>query len=251
MLGPQSRVGVYGLGRFGAFWAALLARRFSVMAYNRSDRPVPEGVRRVGLEELGQADCLWICSAISSLPEILPELAPHLAPGTVVADTCSVKVWPARWMQELLPPGQPLLATHPMFGPDSAKEGTAGLPMVLYPLQNSEGPAVFWTRSFREDYGLKVLSLSPEEHDRAAADTQGLTHLIGRLLDRLGAVPHPIGTRGYRALLDIKQYTGNDPWQLFLDLQRYNPYTPDMRRRLDAALSELEAELGPGYGVSP
>jgi hypothetical protein len=44
-------IGVYGLGRFGAFFAGLLAGRAAVKAYSRNPaRPTPAGVRRVGEE---------------------------------------------------------------------------------------------------------------------------------------------------------------------------------------------------------
>ncbi len=46
-------VGVYGLGRFGYFWAEQLAARATVCAFSRDPgRPVPHGVRRVGEDEL-------------------------------------------------------------------------------------------------------------------------------------------------------------------------------------------------------
>jgi prephenate dehydrogenase len=128
-------VGVYGLGRFGAFWAELLSRHFPVTAWSRNpDRPVPPGVKRVSLPELFEADVVWLCPAISSLEEVLTEIAPLVRPGQVIADTCSVKIVPAQLMERFLPPHARLLATHPMFGPDSAKAGLEGLPVVLHNL---------------------------------------------------------------------------------------------------------------------
>ena len=41
---------------------------------------------------------------------------------------------------------------------------------------------------------------------------------------------------GYNKLLEIVEQTCNDPWQLFLDLQRYNPHTREMRARLEKSL---------------
>ena len=45
-------LGVYGLGRFGAFWAAQLARHFTVRAYSRRVHRTPAGVRMVSEREL-------------------------------------------------------------------------------------------------------------------------------------------------------------------------------------------------------
>jgi prephenate dehydrogenase len=236
-------VGVYGLGRFGAFWSELLAKHYPVTAWSRNpDRPVPPGVRRVSLEELFEADIVWLCPAISSMADVLDEIAPLVRPGQVIADTCSVKIIPAALMVAKLPAHARLLATHPMFGPDSAKAGLTGLPVVLHDLRHAAEPFAFWQAAF-SSWGLTVLPLTPEEHDKAAAYTQGVTHLIGRVLDDMGLKGHPIATRGYQRLLDLVQQTCNDPFQLFLDMQNFNPHTPAMRADLKASLERISGRL--------
>jgi prephenate dehydrogenase len=236
-------VGVYGLGRFGAFWAELLSRHFPVTAWSRNpDRPVPGGVERVSLSELFEADIVWLCPAISSMEEVLTEIAPLVRPGQTVADTCSVKIVPSQLMVAKLPAHARLLATHPMFGPDSAKGGLKGLPVVLHDLRDAGQELEFWSRTFA-GMGLNVLAITPEEHDRAAAYTQGVTHFLGRVLDDMGLTGHPIATRGYQRLLDLVQQTCNDPFQLFLDMQNFNPHTADMRADLKASFERISARL--------
>lgn len=236
-------VGVYGLGRFGAFWARELARYHTVKVYNRSDRPLPEGVVSCSLEEVCLTETLFLCTAINSLPDVLKQIAPLLGPGTLVADTCSVKVYPSQWMKEILPPEVPLLATHPMFGPDSGKNGTAGLPLVLHPLRHSQEQAAHWKKLFETQMGLQVLEMTPEAHDKTAAYTQGITHLIGRVLGELHLESHPMATKGYRSLLEIVQQTCNDPYQLFLDMQNFNPYTREMRLQVRDSFTRIQSTL--------
>jgi len=237
------RIGVYGLGRFGSFFAGLLAGKAEVSAWSRNpQRPTPAGVRRVDEEGLLELPAVCLCVDIGAMPEVLARIAPRLGPDTLVMDTCSVKELPVRWMRELLPPGTPLLATHPMFGPDSGAGGVAGLPMILWPVRLGEERYRKW-EGFFASFGLQVHRLAPEEHDRQAAFTQGLTHYLGRVLAELGLQASPIGSLGYRRLLGIVEQTCNDTWRLFLDLQRYNPHTPEMRRALDRALETLKAKL--------
>lgn len=236
-------VGVYGLGRFGTFWASLLAQHFPVSAWSRTaPRAAPSGVRLVGLEELFEADIIWLCSAISAMDEVLDQIAPLVKPGQIIADTCSVKVVPSRQMLDRLPMHARLLATHPMFGPDSAKAGLDGLPVVLHNLRGADEPTAFWRQTF-ESWGMSVLIMTPDEHDMAAAYTQGVTHFVGRVLDDMGLQPHPIATRGYQRLLDLVQQTCNDPFQLFLDMQRFNPYTTAMRAALKASFDRISSRL--------
>ncbi len=237
-------IGVYGLGRFGGFWSKQLSEYFSgsgnsVVGWSRDEsRPVPEGVLRVGEDELLSADVIVLCVAISAVEEVLRRIAHRLKPGTLVMDTCSVKVHPARAMMRILPSDVDILATHPMFGPDSGKDGIQGLPLVFSPLRMGNDKIDLW-RGYFNAMGLKVVEISPEQHDEEAAYSQGITHFIGRVLGELDLKGSSIGTTGYHDLLDIVRQTCNDPWRLFVDLQQYNPYTARMRQDLHQAISVM------------
>ncbi len=233
------RIGVFGLGRFGAFWASLLAGSFEVCGYSRNpDRLTPQGVKRVSYDELFSCQVIFLCNAISSMESVLNGMKNSLKPGTLVVDTCSVKVYPVSLMKSLLPDSVGILGTHPMFGPDSGKDGVSGLPIVLCQERISDEQYVFWKDRFRE-MGLVLQEMTPEEHDREAAYTQGITHFIGRTLNELNLHESSMGTAGYARLLDIIRQTCNDPWQLFLDLQKYNPYTSQMRKDLHRGLEKM------------
>ncbi len=239
---PGMIIGVYGLGRFGGFWAKQLASHFTgsdiqVTGWSRDEsRPTPEGVRRVTEDELLSADVIVLCVAISAMESVLQRIAGKLKPGTLVMDTCSVKVHPSRAMMRHLPSEVDILATHPMFGPDSGKNGIKGLPMVLSPMRLNDETTDLWRGHF-ESMGLNVVNITPEQHDREAAYSQGITHFIGRVLGELKLNQSSIGTTGYHDLLDIVRQTCNDPWKLFVDLQQYNPYTVLMRQDLHKAIN--------------
>jgi prephenate dehydrogenase len=232
-------IGVYGLGRFGSFWAEQLARSVPVCVYSRSpERATPPGTRRVGESEVLSQPVVILCVAISAMEDVLGRTRGRLSPEALVMDTCSVKTHPLGLMQKLLPASASILGTHPMFGPDSAREGVRGLPMILCPARVAGRDLEQW-REFFSGMGLSVSVMSADEHDREAALTQGVAHYIGRVLSDLGVRPSPIGTVGYNKLLEIVEQTCNDPWQLFLDLQRFNPYTRDMRTRLEKSLRSI------------
>jgi len=236
-------VGVYGLGRFGSFWAEMLARSIPVCAYSRSpDRSTPPGVRRVGEDEVLAQPVIVLCVAISAMEEVLQKSRARLAREVLVMDTCSVKTHPVSLMERLLPATASILGTHPMFGPDSARESAAGLPMILCPVRITTRELEKW-RAFFSSLGLSVSVMTPDEHDREAAFTQGVAHYIGRVLSDLGVRRSPIGTVGYNKLLEIVEQTCNDPLQLFLDLQRYNPHTREMRVRLEKSLQAVMAAI--------
>lgn len=237
------RIGVYGLGRFGAFWAGCLAKRNEVLGFSRNpERKAPQGVKRVEEGDLLSCDAVFLCVAISAVEGVVSRIAGRVSPGTTIFDTCSVKVHPVKVMDELLPSGVSIIGTHPMFGPDSGKNGIEGLPLVFCPVRGSKERADFWLNEFKA-MGLRVFCLSPDEHDREAAYTQGITHFMGRVLDDLALKPSEIGTKGYEQLLEIIEQTCNDPYQLFVDLQRYNPYTQAMHGHLRSSLQKVQDQL--------
>jgi prephenate dehydrogenase len=240
---PEKNLGIYGLGRFGRYYSELLSGYSTVKAYSRNQSvSPPDGVERVDEATLCEQPVVILCVAISGLREVLQRVALRVKPGTLVMDTCSVKKLPADWMVELLPPDVKILATHPMFGPDSAGGGIRGLPMILHPVRLSSSELTQWRRFF-EGVGLSVQVMKPEQHDREAAFTQGLTHYLGRVLAELELEPSRIASLGYRKLLEIIEQTCNDSWQLFYDLQQFNPYTREMRDKLAASLGEVKRRL--------
>jgi prephenate dehydrogenase len=190
------------------------------------------------------ARAIFLCVPINQVESAVREMAPHLTPGTAVFDTCSVKVHPAQVLTTQL--GErtdlTLIATHPMFGPDSAAGGVRGLPMVFAKLAGDQKVYAEWLRFFGE-LGIRTVEMSPDEHDRLAAYSQGVTHYMGRVLDRLELQPTPIDTAGFKILRSLIQQTCNDSWELFHDLQLYNPYTRDMRVRMQQALNDVDREL--------
>jgi prephenate dehydrogenase len=236
-------VGIYGLGRFGTFWASELSRHCTVKVYSRTRRTdLPAGLTWVEEDELLSSPTVILCVSISAMEQVLAAIAGRLKPGVLVMDTCSVKVYPVLKMTEILPSHVEILGTHPMFGPDSGVNGIRGLPLVLSPVRIGEALLAAWHKLF-VSMGLTVIRMDPHEHDREAAYTQGITHYVGRVLADLGLKESSIATLGYKKILEVMEQTCNDPWQLFLDLQRFNPYTEEMRRKLHDSLERIFSRL--------
>ena len=76
-----------------------------------------------------------------------------------------------------------------------------------------------------------------------AAKTQGVTHFLVRMPKEYGIRKTTIDTQGFRDLLDLVDQTCNDTWELYTDLQLYNPYTDDMINKLKQATASLDNRL--------
>lgn len=232
-------IGVYGLGRFGSFFSSVLSRGGAeVIACSRSLHEAPEGVALRSEEEVLNADYLFFTVAISSFEEVLRKVGPRIGKDTVVLDTCSVKTYPAKWMKANIPQDVYKIATHPMFGPDSGRNGVEGLPLVMCPISGKD-ERYERIKSYFISLGLKVLEMSERKHDMQAAYSQGVTHFVGRVLHEMGMKPTEIATSGYKSLMTIVDQTCNDPLQLFYDLQRFNPYAKEMRLSLQVAVEKV------------
>jgi prephenate dehydrogenase/prephenate dehydratase len=244
-------VGVIGYGRFGRFWAGLLSRSHRVLVNDRQDLvgvAAGQGVQFVPdvVSLCAQVRVIFLCVPISQLEPVAIALGKFLRPGTLVLDTCSVKTYAAQVLQTHLGglPDVELIATHPMFGPDSGAQGLAGLTMVMWPLRASDATYHEWHAYFAER-GLNVVEMPPDQHDRLAANSQGVTHYMGRVLGEMDLRPTPIDTQGFKILLSVIEQTCNDTWQLFHDLQAYNPYTADMRLQFEEAFKRVYSRLLP------
>ncbi|HIV99528.1 MAG TPA: prephenate dehydrogenase/arogenate dehydrogenase family protein [Candidatus Ornithospirochaeta avicola] len=234
--------GVYGLGRFGSFFSSLLAKGgFDVIAYSRSKHDAPENVRIVSEDEVLSADYLFFCVSIRSFESLLERVKDKIGENTVVLDTCSVKTEPEKWMRKHIKKNE-IIPTHPMFGPDSAASGCKGLPFVFCAKdRNSERYLAL--KKALEPFGFKILEMTSLEHDREAAYSQGVTHFVGRVLDKMNMKDTEIATKGYRTLMQIVSQTCNDSLELFYDLQRFNPYAKEMRLSLQFAVEKVLNDL--------
>ena len=135
-----------------------------------------------------------------------------------------------------------ILATHPAFGPDSAKQGLKGLKIVLHQVRISPSKLIRIKQSCR-DIGLKVVEMSPEEHDKLMAYSLAYTHLVGRIGERMNIRNTGLDTKGFAQLLKVQGYVVNDAFTLFKDMQNFNPYAKEMRRQVHRALTKIEEEL--------
>jgi prephenate dehydrogenase len=241
-------IGIIGYGRFGKLASRYLAEDFEVFVYNRADKSSEinlTAARAASLETVCRQDIVIPCVPISIFRKFLKDIAPLIKPDALVVDVCSVKEFPIRWMREILPATVSILATHPMFGPDSASDSLAGRKICLCQVRISE-KHYRKIKSYLEAKGLVVIEATAAEHDRQIATSLALTHLIGRTLSESGARRLDIDTEGYKRLLHILEVVERDTWQLFMDMHRYNPHAKKKRIEFMDIMQDINARLEQG-----
>lgn len=231
MSAPSPSILILGFGAFGRLCARALAPHLRV-AVSDPDPAACAQARALGLatvppERAGGFDLLLLAVPVPALEACLRRIAPHLRLGQMVLDVCSVKEGPAALMQALLPPEVGLIGTHPMFGPQSMGADLRGARIVLCPLRGEWRPIAAFLRRL----GLRVILSTPEDHDRHAALTQGLTHLLARAM--AGFRPHPaIRTRSFDLMMQALAMVGDDAPELFEAVTRGNAHVAPLRDEL-------------------
>ena len=239
------KIGLIGFGRLGKLIAKNLAQDADLFIYDLEN--YEEEIRSINatpcsLEEACSCPIIIPFVPMSALEDLLSQMSSIINKDALVIDVCSVKSEPVRWMLEKLPTTVSILGTHPMFGPDSAKNTLFGSKIVVCPVRIDEAPLKDII-SYLETHGLKVIQSSAEEHDKQIAHSLLLTHFLGRTLMDFGAESLPIDTKGYRRLMKILETVENDSWQLFADMNKYNPYAESTRADFITSLMNVNKKV--------
>lgn len=163
---------------------------------------------------------------ISKIDSVTIKIAPFLKNGALVFDVCSVKMWPCKIMKKNLPRNVSIVGTHPLFGPDSAKETLKNHIIAVTPIRTSKSHLQSFTK-FLKSFRLTVIKTTPEKHDKAVAKTQALVHFLSRSVPPIHH--EKLSTATYLTLSKIFGSLQNDTSQLFFDMQTKNPFAKRMR----------------------
>jgi arogenate dehydrogenase (NADP+) len=260
-------IGVLGFGRFGQFIAKTLGKHGKIVATSRSD--YTDLADEIGAEYVPLSDpeafldknldVIILATSIVSFESTVKSLTPHLeahvaktGKGPLIVDVLSVKEHARDILLKYLPEKCDILCTHPMFGPDSGKNGWTNLNFVFektrvdnvvfdpsshIDFENTSGNDRPYSESFSyveamdrierflsiwEEEGCRMVPLSCKSHDEYAANSQFITHLMGRILGAQGLQKTPIDTKGFESVLKLIDSTTADSFDLFYGLYKFN-----------------------------
>lgn len=245
------KFGIIGFGRFGKLWAECLTPYGEVLVYDictklrncMKVRKLRNMIQSVTLAEVVKCDILFLLVPISAMEICCDEISSLLNKNTLVVDACSVKIYSAKIMKKILPPRQSIITTHPLFGPDSTtQQSLAGHKIVVCPVRVTNKQKKIFIDLLKK-LKLEIIESTPQEHDRRMARSQALVHFIGRGLTKLKLVGQDISTPDYVSLLRMNTMVQNDTWQLFFDMQKYNPYSVEIRKVFLKELQQLENKI--------
>jgi chorismate mutase / prephenate dehydrogenase len=195
------------------------------------------GTELTAVEAARRADVTVIAVPIGVTERVIREVGPHVPAHGLLMDITSIKGAPMAAM--LASTEASVIGTHPMFGP-----GVHTFQNQRIVLCRGRGDAwADWAEATFRARGLVITSASAEEHDRAMALVQVLTHyqtqVLGLTLARLG-LPLNEGLRFTSPAYLMELYVaarhfGQDP-ALYGPIEMENPRTEQITAAfLDAA----------------
>lgn len=246
-LNQNTTIAVIGFGRFGKLLLKILlkySRAKIILIENKKISISHKNILVGSINEVKNADVIIPCVPISSFESVIKQISPLIKKGAIIMDVCSVKMFPVDVMKAYLPNSAQIIASHPMFGPDSyrIKKLLDGLKLVIWNISAKEDNYQ-QVKKFFSDLGLKIIELSPKDHDKFSALSLGYSYLIGKINQRMGILKTPIDTYDFQLLLDHASIIKSDTEQLFFDIQTKNTYTKSMLKRLNKIFNILLREI--------
>lgn len=240
----MKELGLIGFGSFGQFITPILSKYFKLSVYDFVDKSVESknlGVTFSSLEEVTSKEYLIYCVPVQYLESVLKQTSELVNPKAVCIDVSSVKVKPIALMKKYLPETVEIVGTHPLFGPQSGKNGIQELNMVLCPVRTNK--VRNFERFLSNVLQLNVLVRTPELHDKQMAYVQALTHFIGRAVNGMDIPDVEQKTPAYQYLLNIKKNLGADSIDLFQTIENENPYAKEVRDSFMESLKQIDDSL--------
>jgi len=224
-----------GTGRMGRLFAGVFRRAgYEVMVSGRSTKVTGHDIAK-------DCDLVMVSVPIRDTVRVIEEIAPLLKKGQLLCDLTSLKAGPVKAM---LKSEADVIGLHPMFGPTvaSLKKQT----IIACPARASEATVQALLDLFRNEGAICTIT-DPDEHDRAMAVVQGLTHFvtlcmaesIRRLsidIEKTRAFYSPV----YQIELGlVGRLLSQDP-ELYGSILMENPYVPGVLAACRSSVQDLQ-----------
>ena len=189
------------------------------------------------------ADLVVLATPVGTVGEMTARLADALRPEALVTDVASTKAYVVDAVSSALRhrPDVSYIPTHPMAGSERGGPEAAdphlfeGATCIITPLPNTFAESKSRIARMWDALGARVVSMSPQAHDRAVARVSHLPHLAAAALIATRE-PDEMTLCG-RGLLDTTRVASGSP-DMWLDICKTN--REEVRNALHAYLELLE-----------
>ena len=241
----KKSLSIIGYGAFGKFIAGFLKPYFELYAYDvrktKDIKTKEDGIKFVSLKEAASKEIVILAVNMDHFENVVKKIKRFVRKDSLVIDVCSVKVEPVKIMKKHLK--CQIIATHPLFGPHSGRNGIKELKIVIYPVKIDATEFNVFKRFLKNRLKLNVIENTPQEHDREMAFIQVITHLVGRAVNKTNLPDLKLSTYSYEKLKEMARIVGHDSGALFRTIQRYNKFAPKVRKKFVNTLLKISKSI--------
>ncbi|MBA4186606.1 MAG: prephenate dehydrogenase/arogenate dehydrogenase family protein [Planctomycetaceae bacterium] len=189
------QVTVVGVGLIGgSVGLAARARKLAtrVVGVGRDPRTLSRAVELGAIDSFSTdlasgvttADLVVVCTPVDRIADTILKAAPHVRSGTIFTDVGSTKQNILEGLAGKLSAALPYVPAHPLAGAEKAGVEHAQPDLfqnrvtIITSNEPRESTATLQVKEFWLAMGSRVVTMSPEEHDRVLASTSHLPHAV-------------------------------------------------------------------------
>ena len=227
------KIAVIGVGLLGASLAKACKERGlvdEVVGYGRN-RENLEKAKELNIidhcpadlsEVVSDADLIVLCTPVSTIVPLIQNLIQQVKPGALITDVGSVKDSVVHGADKVVPEGIFFVGSHPIAGGENSglEASTANLyqdaKCIVTPTDKTDTTALEKINALWHAVGMKVISLTTDEHDFIFGAVSHLPHIVAyALMNTLGSLKTPenrdVTAFSGAGLKDITRIASSDP----------------------------------------
>jgi prephenate dehydrogenase len=261
---------VIGVGLLGASLAKACKERSlvdEIVGYGRN-RENLEKAKKLNIidhcpadldEAVSDADLIVLCTPVSTIVPLIQNLISKVKPGALITDVGSVKDPVVHGADKLVPKGVFFVGSHPIAGGENSglEASTANLyqdaKCIVTPTKKTDKTALEKISVLWQAVGMKVISLTTDEHDFIFGAVSHLPHIVAyALMNTLGALKTPenreVTAFSGAGLKDITRIASSDP-VMWRDICLSNRnHSLDLIDQFQNKLEEIRSTIEKGDG---
>lgn len=248
------RIGIFGVGLLGGSLGLALKERDSavrIVGIGRSEQRLGAALDMGAIDEIctdpaalrDPLDCLVLCTPVRMIPGHFERALPALRDGAVITDVGSTKKALVESCEAVAGRRVRFVGSHPMAGSHESGVEAAKADLfdnrmcVMTPTAATDPEALRLTIDLWKLLGMRIVEMSPADHDRFTALSSHLPHLTA------SALCHAVQTGGDgvkpvigSGFIDSTRLAEGNP-ELWLDI------CLDNREAISAAIDALRESL--------
>ena len=210
-------------------------------------------------EAVSDADLIVLCTPVSTIVPLIQNLISQVKPGTLITDVGSVKGPVVNGADKVAPEGIFFIGSHPIAGGENSglEASTASLyqdaKCIVTPTDKTDKTALEKISALWQAVGMKVISLTTDEHDFIFGAVSHLPHIVAyALMNTLGALKTPdnrdVTAFSGAGLKDITRIASSDP-VMWRDICLSNrKHSLDLIDRFQNKLEDIRSIIEKGDG---